>query len=450
MARRESVQQFGTDFAKALAGVMFKMKQKRFEEDLDRQMQPKEETTQEQQGTKFQSVPNAGVPYSPEVIASGGMNVPNMVSKTTTTTPNIMQVLSGLARQYPEQVNQQAQSLNNLAIAGKQPWMSTAKGGLETNVLTGAQISNPDTQTGRLQQDVKVGDVTTPENDKIVTYMRPDKTIYKVNLGKERATSNQSQSQKLESTDIELLAKQAIKYQLDPNQLSRFNKDLVFAKAMQLDPKFDTKQYPQRRKLQDEFFGQGATAARMAQMNALVSHTGDMYDASKALKNSDYPLINKAINLGIQQTGDPRVDAFLFPAMAAMTEMASLLKSGVGRASATEQEIGTWQKMMTNAKSPEQFKTIANSMAHLMGGQTAAIQKRWKSGMGTNETISIFSNRTKEVLNQFGVDPSFIEGGMEAKQPSAQSNTPKIGQIEDGHRFKGGDPSKQENWEEVK
>jgi hypothetical protein len=110
---------------------------------LEQGMQPQTRQTQVQQGTKFQPIPNAGVPYSPEVISRGGMDVPNMVSQTQTTQPNLLEVLAKLSPKYPGLVSQQAQTQSDIAKAATLPWMETPRGGMRTNAITGETKENP-------------------------------------------------------------------------------------------------------------------------------------------------------------------------------------------------------------------------------------------------------------------------------------------------------------------
>jgi len=150
MARRESVQQFGTDFAKALAGVMFKMKQKRFEEELDNAMQPKEE----QQNVPVNQSTPGNLMYRPEVQQAGGY------TQTVQKTPDILRVLAQLSQKYPEQTAPLIQSQYNVAQAAKAPWMDRPQYGAE-NVLTGETrepVFKPETQTQKNASEIPIGE----------------------------------------------------------------------------------------------------------------------------------------------------------------------------------------------------------------------------------------------------------------------------------------------------
>jgi hypothetical protein len=143
MTTKTDVQRWGETLSRAIETVATKKKFDEFMAQLQQGMQPQQTTKQVQQGTKFQPIPNAGAPYSPEVIQRGGMDVPNMVSQTQTTQPNILEVLAKLSPEYPGMVNQQVQNQQAIGQAAKAPWMEQTRGGLATNMVTGQKIENP-------------------------------------------------------------------------------------------------------------------------------------------------------------------------------------------------------------------------------------------------------------------------------------------------------------------
>ncbi len=60
-------------------------------------------------------------------------------------------------------------------------------------------------------------------------------------------------------------------------------------------------------------------------------------------------------------------------------------------------------------------------------------------------------SQVEQVYSGKGGQPSLENWNYETLEPAAEGGTaPTIGTIESGYRFKGGDPSKQENWEPVK
>lgn len=78
------------------------------------------------------------------------------------------------------------------------------------------------------------------------------------------------------------------------------------------------------------------------------------------------------------------------------------------------------------------------------------------------DTYDSFKSKIRNMKQRFknnmdvhfglGISPHLIEGAAEAQagQGGAPSSTaPAVGKVQKGYRFKGGDPSKQENWEKV-
>ncbi len=118
----------------AISNVAQRVKQDKFNTMFQQGMQP-------QQNTQWNAPPpmrgiNPGV--------QGALNAP--LPQTTTTQPNMLQVLAQIVSKNPEMA-QQAQPLienqYNTAMAAKAPWMEQGRGGLATNMVTGQQISNP-------------------------------------------------------------------------------------------------------------------------------------------------------------------------------------------------------------------------------------------------------------------------------------------------------------------
>ena len=65
------------------------------------------------------------------------------------------------------------------------------------------------------------------------------------------------------------------------------------------------------------------------------------------------------------------------------------------------------------------------------------VRQQYESATGRKDYEDFLLPHTKDVLKKYGY----------ASTGGAQSQAPKPGAVMDGYRFKGGDPSKQENWE---
>ena len=85
--------------------------------------------------------------------------------------------------------------------------------------------------------------------------------------------------------------------------------------------------------------------------------------------------------------------------------------------------------------------TLDNLQADLNSGRLTQEQYDIAVGNATNNYIGVKEGGSEG--GDFDADGNYIGGG------SQPSNGPKVGEVRGGHRFKGGDPSKQENWEKI-
>jgi hypothetical protein len=168
--------------------------------------------------------------------------------------------------------------------------------------------------------------------------------------------------------------------------------------------------------------GQTLTAYRTAN-----DHLGLLEDAMKALDNGDVQLLNKLNNRFKTEFGSSAPTNFETVKTMLSGELANVAKV----TGATDMEIKTYQTELAQAQSPEQIQGVIDTNHHLMDQKAVEMMNQYESGM---------SGR-----------PEFGKGAT-AGAPKAQSTSgsPAVGTVEDGHRFKGGDPSKPENWEKVK
>lgn len=94
----------------------------------------------------------------------------------------------------------------------------------------------------------------------------------------------------------------------------------------------------------------------------------------------------------------------------------------------------------------QKIRTLAEQLQKMANSKVAAA-KYWEDN---NNTLTGYRGTNEGSINDLysTIDraaPSQNSGNAMA----ASAKMPKVGDVEDGHRFKGGDPSKQENWEPV-
>ena len=80
-----------------------------------------------------------------------------------------------------------------------------------------------------------------------------------------------------------------------------------------------------------------------------------------------------------------------------------------------------------------QLKEVIRKYQELMGGQLSSLKQQYEVGTGRKDFDERLSPRSRQVIS-----------GMTA---SPGAGAPSIGTVQDGWRFKGGDPADKKNWE---
>lgn len=210
----------------------------------------------------------------------------------------------------------------------------------------------------------------------------------------------------------------------------------------QYDPTFDAVNYNARAKTRSEFTS-GITSRNINALNTVIGHLGYLAQEVNALHNTNYPAVNKVKNFYEVQTGDPRVQRFNTNVKAVVDELTRVYRQAGG----SESDIKTWTQQLNAANSPAQLYGVLSKIGDLLESKIHAFQDQYARGMGTTEDnvnfVSPHAQRALDIIRQSG-------GDTQPQTPvSAPKTAPKPGDIEDGYRFNGGDPSKQANWVKV-
>lgn len=206
------------------------------------------------------------------------------------------------------------------------------------------------------------------------------------------------------------------------------------ALIQQYDPNFDAISYASRNATRKDFTA-GNAAKNITALNTAIGHLAQLMKDGTALNNSNFlPSVTNAVGnaVGGQFSGDlqARRTAFDMTKEAAVHEILAALK-GSG---ATVHELEQMAKVINSNSSDASIKAFGQTAIHLFDERLKALADRYKVGMGTTkEPMEVM--RAREALNSV----------MGAKPKAG----PAVGDIEDGHRFKGGDPAKPSSWEKV-
>jgi len=179
-------------------------------------------------------------------------------------------------------------------------------------------------------------------------------------------------------------------------------------------------------------FTSGPEGKAIRSFNVLVDHLGVLGNAVDALKNGDLRLFNQASQFYAQQTGGTAPTNFDATKALVGDELVKAIVGG-GGALGDREEI---KKSIDKASSPAQLRGVIEQYRKLAVGQLHGLKKQYESGTSRDDFDNMLAPGTMEFF-----------GGKGAAAPSG--NAPKVGHVEQGYRFKGGDPSKKESWEKV-
>lgn len=222
------------------------------------------------------------------------------------------------------------------------------------------------------------------------------------------------------------LVKAIADYQLDVTKVASQRKPAnaeserkrLIKLVMQYDPTFDMNLYRQVADTRREFtVGKGAQNVRS--LNTAIGHIGDLAQKAKALETGSMKLWNRAKQIGLTQTGDPRVTNFLTAANAVEGELATLFK-GTG---ATDQEIKAWREVIDAAGSPEQLQGFIKTAIELAFSRLGALKDQYVKGVRKSDR-QFLNDKSRKVLDGLGIDwtewdDTLPTGGVETPEPGA-------------------------------
>ena len=182
-------------------------------------------------------------------------------------------------------------------------------------------------------------------------------------------------------------------------------------------------------------FTSGPQGNAVKSFNVLVDHLGTLEGTVDALKNGNVRLFNQLGQEYARQTGGTAPTNFMATKALVGDELVKAIVGG-GGALGDREEV---KAAIDKANSPAQLYGVINQYRKLALGQLHGLQTQYEVATGRDDFDDLLAPGTKEFFNR-----KQGEGDKTAKD-----GAPKAGVVEDGYRFKGGDPSKKENWEKV-
>lgn len=260
----------------------------------------------------------------------------------------------------------------------------------------------------------------------------------------------------------EQVAQGLASYAVLPSSLGRSkNRAALIARAMQINPDYSEAQSKQAYTYLNDLGKSGPTSAGglVQSMNTLLEHGAVLLNANAELSGTGSQTVNRIKNAVTSEFGGTEAPNYNQAVNFYSQELGKLVKGGV----ANEGEVRDIIRDLDPSRTPEQRSQAILQAMEFVHGRIKAVEDRGNRVLGpmapdasllTKESQDILSRAYQEagkvppVMPPPGDNKSYIKAVRGATtEPSAPSGTPQPGQIVDGFRFKGGDPSVQANWE---
>ena|SRR5215469_753740 len=130
-------------------------------------------------------------------------------------------------------------------------------------------------------------------------------------------------------------------------------------------------------------FTSGASAKTLNAFNTATEHLQTLSQLGQALQNGSTPLINKFANAYATATGEAAPTSFNMAKTAVAGEVAKTFKGN-----ATEGEIASINKVISDAQSPAQLKGAIDTALTLMGSKKQALMQQYQQGLKGNPAFN--------------------------------------------------------------
>jgi hypothetical protein len=212
----------------------------------------------------------------------------------------------------------------------------------------------------------------------------------------------------------------------------------------QYDPTFDMTQYTSRSNMRKQATS-GTIGQNIQALNLSLQHLGGLEGEVQKLGNGSFTPLNFVKNKARELAGDPNVTNFRQNAMAVATEVAKVFR---GAGAMSEREIQDWMGNFSENASPEQMQGAIDKARELLAARLDTINSQYRAAMGKPMDFSVLTPHTIETLTPEAKRILGI-GDASASATADTGQGPQPGAVEDGFRFKGGNPADPSSWEQV-
>ena len=223
-------------------------------------------------------------------------------------------------------------------------------------------------------------------------------------------------------------------YEIDPRTTSIKGgmREKLMSAVAQYDPTYNQNEFGTRAKAMKDFStGQQGNSIRA--FDVAIDHLDTLKKYATALGSGDIRAINSFRNKWLSETGSelPTNMQAIAPIVGAEVSKAVI---GSNNALADREEL---RKPLLSANSVPQIMGAIGGYQDLMAGQLKGLKKQYEDTTGKKNFDTRIRENTRNVLMGRGGD------GSGAK------SAPNVGDVQQGYRFKGGDPANQASWEKA-
>lgn len=223
----------------------------------------------------------------------------------------------------------------------------------------------------------------------------------------------------------------------NPVMLQRYGQMLEKVKAE--NPNWSQEMYPTIKKTVAAFAA-GKEGQTVKALNTATDHLETLRELVAAQKNGNVQLFNRIANQYAANTGNAAPSNL---AVAAQVIGGEIVKGIVGAGGGVGERERA-EAAFSNVKSPADAEGALNTVTKLMGGQFKGMQKQYEAGTYGRKDFG------EKYLTPAAQKALAAAQAPHQEAPGSQAaGKPAKGAVQDGYRFKGGDPAKQENWEKV-